>query len=182
MRTLVRLTGYTVAMIVLAACATPEQRVRVDQAEGGLPNCRTFAWHPIPGDIASFTDQRVKVAVMEQLKAKGYAETAENPDCRIAYQLTTNEVPRRKPGVGVGVGGGSRGVGGGIGITLPIGRKSGYTGTFTLDVIEAAKNAQVWRGSVDVGLETAEVSESEAQQLAEEVLGKYPNSSDGVTR
>ena len=175
MRTLVQLTNLAVAMTLLTACAAPEQRVRVDQAEGGLPNCRAFAWHPVPGDVASFTDQRVKTAVMDQLKAKGYAESAENPDCRIAYQLTTSEIPRQKPGVGVGVGGGSRGVGGGIGITLPVGRKSGYTGTFSLDVIDAAKNAQVWRGSIDVGLESAGISESEAQQLAEEVLGDYPN-------
>lgn len=161
---------------LLIACATSTEQVRVDQAEGGLPACRTFAWHATPGDAASFTDQRVRTAVMQQLKTKGYQEVDDKADCRIAYRLTTREIPKTKPGVGVGVGGGSRGVGGGIGVTLPIGRKSGFTGTFTLDVIDAAKNAQVWSGSLDTELEGSEVTEAEAADLAEQVLGRYPNS------
>ncbi len=159
----------------LAACATPSSQVRVDQAESGLPNCRTFAWHAPTGDLASLNDQRIRSAVMAQLKAKGYQEVADKPDCRIAYQLTTREIPKAKPGVGVGVGGGSGGVGGGIGVSLPIGRKSGFTGTFVLDVIDSAKNAQVWSGSIDTELATAEPSESEARDLVQEVLSAYPN-------
>ena len=160
---------------VLAGCAATTHQVRVDQTEGGLPACRTFAWHATPGDVASFSDQRVRTAVMQQLKAKGYQEVEDKPDCRIAYRLTTREIPKAKPGVGVGVGGGSGGVGGGIGVTLPIGRKSGFVGTFTLDVIDAAKNAQVWSGALDAELEGNEVSDAEAADLAERVLGKYPN-------
>lgn len=160
----------------LAACATPTDRVRVDQAEGGLPHCRTFAWHAAPGDVTSLTDQRVKSAVMAKLKDKGYQEVADKPDCRIAYHLTTREIPKSKPGVGVGVGGGSGGIGGGIGVSLPIGRKSGFTGTFTLDVIDNAKNAQVWSGSLDAQLAAADISEGEAQDLAAEVLSAYPSS------
>jgi hypothetical protein len=159
----------------LTACATPSSRVRVDQAEGGIPNCRTFAWHAAPGDVASLSDQRVRAAVMEQLKAKGYQEVADRPDCRIAYHLTTREIPKAKPGVGVGVGGGSGGVGGGIGVSLPIGRKSGFTGTFVLDVIDNAKNSQVWSGSLDAELAASDVSESEARDLAKEVLSALPD-------
>jgi hypothetical protein len=165
-----------VAVTALSACAAPPSRVRVDQAEGGPPNCRTFAWHGTPGDVASFSDQRVRGAVMEQLKAKGYEEVTDKADCRIAYQLTTRETPKAKPGVGVGVGGGSGGVGGGIGVSLPIGRKSGFTGTFALDVIDNAKNAQVWNGSVDAELSAADISESEAHDLAKQVLSAYPDS------
>jgi hypothetical protein len=165
-----------VVATVLSACAAPSSRVRVDQAEGGLPNCRTFAWHATPGDTASLSDQRVRAAVMEQLKAKGYEEVADKADCRIAYQLTTRELPKAKPGVGVGVGGGSGGARGGIGISLPIGRKSGFTGTFLLDVIDSTKNAQVWRGSVETELESGDVSDTEARDLAKEVLTAYPDS------
>jgi hypothetical protein len=113
---------------------------------------------------------------MEQLKAKGYEEVTDKADCRIAYQLTTRELPKAKPGVGVGVGGGSGGVGGGIGISLPIGRKSGFVGTFLLDVIDGTKNAQVWRGSVETELEGTDVSDAEARELAKEVLSAYPDS------
>lgn len=171
-----RILGASIIAIAVAGCAAPSERVRVDQAEGGLPNCRTFAWHAAPGDVTSLTDQRVKAAVMARLADKGYQEVADKPDCRIAYHLTTREIPKAKPGVGVGVGGGSGGIGGGIGISLPIGRKSGFTGTFTLDVIDNAKNAQVWSGSLDAQLAAADVSEGEAQDLATEVLSAYPNS------
>lgn len=166
----------SIAAIALTGCATSSERVRVDQADGGLPNCRTFAWHAAPGDVTSLTDQRVRAAVMTQLKTKGYQEVADKADCRIAYHLTTRELPKAKPGVGVGVGGGSGGLGGGIGVSLPIGRKSGFTGTFTLDVIDSAKNAQVWSGSLDAELATAEVGEGEAKDLATEVLAAFPNS------
>ena len=160
---------------LFAGCAAPASKVRVDQAEGGLPNCQTFAWHAVSGDAASLADQRVRAAVLEELKAKGYAENAEKPDCRITYHLATREIPKSKPGVGVGVGGGSGGVGGGIGISLPIGRKDGYTGTFTLDVIDGAKNAQVWSGSTDVEIESAEITDRDAVSLAKDVLQAYPD-------
>lgn len=162
-------------MSLLAACATPETQVRVQQAEEGLPNCKSFAWYAAPGDVVSLADQRVRAAVMAQLAAKGYATVEENADCRIAYALTTREIPKAKPGVGIGVGGGSHGVGGGIGVSLPVGRKAGHAGTFTLDVIDAAKNAQVWSGSLEVELDGAEPSDEEARKLAERVLSAYPD-------
>lgn len=120
-------------------------------------------------------DQRVRAAVFAKLKAKGYQESTDKPDCKIAYHLSMREIPKAKPGVGVGVGGGSRGVGGGIGISLPIGRKAGFTGTFTLDVIDATKNAQVWSGSLDTEFAAEEVSEGEATELARQVLASYPD-------
>jgi hypothetical protein len=112
---------------------------------------------------------------MAKLKDKGYEEVADKADCRIAYHLATREIPKSKPGVGVGVGGGSGGIGGGIGVSLPIGRKSGFTGTFTLDVIDNAKNAQVWSGALDTELAATDVSDNEAKMLADEVLSAYPD-------
>jgi hypothetical protein len=179
---IIHIWSLAAAAIVLAACASRASQVRVDQAAGGLPNCRTFAWHAAPGDTASFSDQRVKAAVMSELKSKGYEESADKADCKIAYHLTTREIPKAKPGVGVGVGGGSGGVGGGIGISLPIGKKSGFTGTFTLDVIDAAKNAQVWSGAIDAELATADISDEEAGALANDVLSAYPDKKDADTQ
>lgn len=164
---------------LLAGCAAQTSNVRVDSAEGGLPSCRTFAWNPIGGDAASLTDQRVRTQVMQTLQAKGYAESADKPDCRIAYHLVTREVPPSKPKVGVGMGGGSRGVGGGIGISLPIGKSKAMNGTFTLDIIDAAKNAQVWSGALDASFSAAELDDAEAKAVVEKVLERYP---DRVTK
>jgi hypothetical protein len=163
-------------LAAMTGCAASAPQVRVDSIEGALPNCQTFAWNPSPGtDAASFTDQRVQGIVMQTLEAKGYTQSADKPDCRIAYHLATHENPQSKPRVGVGMGGGSGGVGGGVGISLPIGKKKAQSGTFTLDVIDASKNAQVWSGSIDAGFESAELSDADARAVVEQVLAKYPD-------
>jgi hypothetical protein len=161
---------------VLAGCtATAPSKVRVDMAETGLPNCQTFEWLPTPQQPATFTEQRVKSEVMSKLKEKGYSEATEKGDCKVTYALDVHERPANKPGVGVGVGGGSGGVGGGVGITLPIGKRNEQAGTFTIDVVDAAKNAQVWSGSLDATFLKAELNEDEAREIVAKVLEKYPD-------
>src|SRR6188768_754972 len=106
----VRVTRLSVAASVVigaalftAGCAAPNSAVRVDSIEGQLPTCHTFAWNPQPtGDATSITDQRVRNAVMQTLQSKGYTETTDKADCRIAYQVNTQHVPPPKPRVGVG--------------------------------------------------------------------------------
>jgi hypothetical protein len=73
------------------------------------------------------------------------------------------------------MGGGSGGLGGGIGISLPVGKSKAGRGTFTLDVIDSAKNAQVWSGSLDAEFDSADISVKEANELVREVLAKYPD-------
>lgn len=162
-------------LALLAGCtATAPSKVRVDMAESGLPDCRSFEWLPTSQQPASLTEQRVKSEVMAQLKRKGYSEVTEKGDCRVTYVLDVYERPRSKPSVGVGAGGGSRGVGGGIGVSLPIGKRNGQAGTFTIDVVDAAKNAQVWSGSIDATFAKAELNEDEVREIVTRVLEKYP--------
>ena len=73
------------------------------------------------------------------------------------------------------MGGGSRGIGGGIGVSLPVGKRKGERVTFTLDVIDSAKNAQVWSGTIDAAFDSPELSESEAQEVVDAVLARYPD-------
>jgi hypothetical protein len=168
--------SLVVVAIAVAGCAsTSSSPVRVDVAESGLPKCQTFDWLPTAQQPASFTEQRIKTQVMAQLKQKGYAESAEKPDCRITYVLDIHERPKQKPSVGVGAGGGSGGIGGGIGVSLPIGKKNEQAGTFTIDVVDAAKNAQVWSGSLDATFAKAEINEDEAREVVTEVLKKFPD-------
>jgi hypothetical protein len=163
------------SVLLLSACASTGSQVRIDKADTfDAVQCQSFAWHAPSDQPASFTDQRVRNHVMAALKAKGYAEVNENPSCRVSYVLSTRERPRSRPGVGVGVGGGSGGIGGGIGVTLPVGRKS-EAGTFTLDIIDSAKNAQVWSGSVEGAFGSAELTDDEAKSLVEEVLAEFPD-------
>lgn len=166
---------FVVCALSLGACATTGSQVRVDKADAfDAAQCTSFAWHSPSKEPASFTEQRVRDHVMSTLKAKGYAEAAENPGCRVSYVLATRETPKSRPGVGVGVGGGSGGLGGGIGVTLPVGRKS-ESGTFTLDVIDSTKNAQVWSGSIDSAFKSAELTDDEAREVVEQVLAAFPD-------
>ena len=164
------------ALWTLSGCATTQSSaVRVDKGDTDLAKCRTFDWHPVSADAASFSEQRVRAAALKQLEAKGYTLSTDKPDCRITYLLPTQEQQKRKPTVGVGVGGGSGGVRGGIGVGVPIGRHKEQIGTLTLDIVDVAQNAQIWSGSVDVGLHGLEISEEEANEAVGLILGKFPD-------
>lgn len=167
------------SLLVLAAtsclAAATTSKVRVDKAEGELPQCESFVWLAAPGDAVSLTEQRVKAEAMRQLAAKGYTELNDNAACKITFHFSASaEQKKSGPKIGIGVGGGSGGIGGGIGLGLPIGKKT-QPGTFTLDVIDAARNAQVWSGTVDTKSAAAELSEAEAKEIVQKVLEKYPD-------
>lgn len=173
-------SSLTAVLIVLASTnAMAASKVRVDKLEGPLPQCQSFAWIATPGDATSLTEQRVREEVTAVLQAKGYTvvaqDAADKADCRIAYHFAASAEQRRSgPSVGVGAGGGSGGIGGGIGIRLPIGGKK-TSGTFTLDVVDGSRNAQVWSGSMDTATKTAELSSGEAKSIVEKILAEYPN-------
>lgn len=172
--------GAILALTLLGAagCAATAPQVRVDRADVDLAKCRTFAWLPAAEEAASLTEQRVRAAVMQELEKKGYSAAGEQrPDCRITYILAVHERAPQKPRIGVGAGGGSGGVRGGVGVSFPIGRTNPYAGEFTLDVIDAASNVQIWSGSLDASLRASELSEAEATELVSAVLAEYPDRS-----
>jgi len=170
-----RSASLVLSALLIAGCtATAPSRVRVDMAESGLPDCQSFEWLP-QQQPASLSEQRIKSAVMAELERKGFSTASEKGDCRVTYVLDVHERPKSKPSVGVGAGGGSRGVGGGIGVSLPIGSRNEHAGTFTIDIIDAAKNAQVWSGSVDATFKDAELNDEEVRELVATVLAKYPD-------
>jgi hypothetical protein len=163
------------ALLALAGCATPGSDVRVDRGDTDLAKCRTFDWHPASSDAASFTEQRVRTAALKQLQEKGYTLATDKPDCRITYVLSTQDRPKPKPSVGVGAGGGSGGVRGGIGVSLPIGGHKTQVGTFTLDIVDVAQNAQIWSGTVDVSYRAGEVTDEDAAEAVRVILAEFPD-------
>jgi hypothetical protein len=170
------ITCMVAAPLTLSGCATTQSSaVRVDKGDADFATCRTFDWHPASADAASFSEQRVRAAALKQLEAKGYTLSTDKPDCRIAYLLPTQDRQKRKPTVGVGVGGGSGGVRGGIGVGVPIGRHKEQIGTLTLDIVDVARNAQIWSGSVEVGLHGQEIGEEEATEAVGLILGEFPD-------
>jgi hypothetical protein len=167
--------SLTSALLALSGCATQRADVRVDKADSDLGKCSTFDWRPVSSDAASFTDQRVRAAALKHLEEKGYTLATDKPDCQITYALSTQEQPKPKPSVGVGVGGGSGGARGGIGVSLPIGRSKEQIGTFTIDIVDVTQNAQIWSGSVDVGIQGKQISDEEADEAVRVILEKFPD-------
>lgn len=163
-----------IAVLAVSGCATPASAVRVDRIEGPLPKCDRIAWLSA-ASTATLTEQRVRTAALAQLQKKGYTIVEDKPDCRLTYVMATSEQPRARPSVGVGAGGGSRGIGGGIGISLPIGHRDRYAGTFTIDVVDATTNTQVWSGSLDASFGGAELTSEEANEAVETVLAQFPD-------
>ena len=169
------IASMAAVLVALSGCAAQSSAVRVDKGDADLTKCRTFDWHPASADAASFSEQRVRAAALKQLETKGYTLSTEKPDCRIAYLLPTQDTQKRKPTIGVGVGGGSGGVRGGIGVGVPIGSHKEQIGTLTLDIVDVASNAQIWSGSVDVGLHGQEIGEEEANEAVGLILAKFPD-------
>jgi hypothetical protein len=167
--------GFAIASIALGGCATTGSPVRVDKGETDLAKCRTFDWLSPSKEAASFTEQRVRAAALQRLQEKGYTVAAENPDCRVTYVLSSYERAKPKPSIGVGGVGGSGGVRGGIGVSLPIGKRNQRGGTFTIDVVDVAQNAQIWSGSIDASFDSEELNDDEAREAVRIVLAEFPD-------
>jgi hypothetical protein len=60
-------------------------------------------------------------------------------------------------------------------VGVPIGRHKEQIGTLTLDIVDVAQNAQIWSGSLEVGLHGLEISEEEANEAVGLILGKFPD-------
>lgn len=169
------LSPVLLAALIAGGCASTGSAVRVDRAEVDLSMCRSFSWLPAASEATSLTEQRVRSEALRQLQEKGYEIRDEHPDCRITYVASIHEQPQPRPRVGVGATGGSRGVHGGVGVHLPIGRRAAYSGTFTLDVIDAARKAQIWSGSLDASFDGPELTDEEARRAVEIILAEFPD-------
>lgn len=167
--------GFSLVPIFLSGCAATSSPVRVDKGDTDLAKCRAFDWLSPSKEAASFTEQRVRAAALRQLQEKGYTISSETPDCRVTYLLSSYERAKPRPSIGVGGVGGSGGVRAGIGVSLPIGGGDGRTGTFTIDVVDVAQNAQIWSGSIDASFESEELNEDEARAAVRIVLAEFPD-------
>lgn len=161
-------------VLFLAGCASAP-RLSVEQAPEPIA-CSRFAWFMPADQPETFVDRRMRTEVMEVLAAKGYTVDDPEPDCLVAYRLVTDTRYRPGPSVGIGMGGGSGRVGGGVGVNVPVGESSRASGRLSLDVIDAARNAQVWSGTLDKAARSAEPTAEEIRMAVAEILAAFPDS------
>jgi len=185
--------AFAMAALLCVACASPP-KVRVDKdSSTNFASYKTFGWlatqkapapevQPIPGQEAApapvntLAENRVRNAVVAALQPKGYTLNEANPDFRVSYSLNVYE-KQKDSGmrIGVGAGGGGGNMSGGVGLSIPVGKSKNMVGTMTIDIIDAARNAQVWTGSYEQKVDAEGMSDESTNKLVATILERFPN-------
>lgn len=183
-----------VFLLVLSACASP--KIGYDYDPGAnFSTYRTYEW--LPGNQEKTGDRRVdnsqldiriRTAVGAQLHVKGYRAANDRPDFYVAYSALLNDMT---PDVSSryysqGMAGGpfvlsvdTRSPNGATtGAIPPANDSSSYlTGTLLIDIVDAASNKLVWRGTaagaVDPGLTSVERDER-IRRIVRDILSHFP--------
>lgn len=167
------LAGMALVSLALAAggCAAPP-RLHVDTADEPLA-CTSFGWLET-GQRASIAEQRLLAEVMRALAGKGYALDEEAPDCRVSGVIYTGARPGSPVRVGIGAGSWGGGFGGSVGVSLPVGGGARTVGHLAIDVIDIARNAEVWRGTLENAFPTPEPTSEQISGAVDQVLAEFP--------
>ena len=151
-RTIIR--PLLLAWVMLAGCAaTPPQPESMRDPTANFSSYRTFGWAPAPGVSGTdaplqLLDRNIRESIVAEMRRKGYEESAESPDLRIAYETASTEKIESQPvRVGVGVGSWGGNVGGSINVGTPSVRNY-EEGTLVIHAIDSARNAEVWQGRI----------------------------------
>jgi len=151
-RTIIR--PLLLACVMLAGCAaTPPQPESMRDPTANFSSYRTFGWAPAPGVSGTdaplqLLDRNIRESIVAEMRRKGYEESAESPDLRIAYETASTEKIESQPvRVGVGVGSWGGNVGGSINVGTPSVRNY-KEGTLVIHAIDSARNAEVWQGRI----------------------------------
>jgi Domain of unknown function (DUF4136) len=182
------------AALLLASCASPP-KVRVDKdTSTNFASYKTFGWlgsqrapaaaEVVPGQAAapaapemnSLTTNRVRNAVTAVLQAKGYVFDEAHPDFKVGYALNVYE-HQKDSGmrIGLGAGGGGGHAGGSVGVSIPVGATKNLMGTMTIDIIDGARNAQVWTGSYEQKVQGENISDEDANRIVSIILTYFPH-------
>jgi len=168
------------AIVLVAGCATPPpqpQSMRDPAAD--FSAYRTFGWAPVQGVAGSdaplqLLDKNIRAAITAEMQRKGYAESQDNPDLRIAYETAKAEKIENNPvRVGIGVGGWGGNVGGSVNVGSPSIRNFSE-GRLVIHAIDAAKNAEVWQGSIAGRLTRGSVEPAAIQHAVSTAMRDFP--------
>lgn len=161
--------------LVLVACATPAPRIVTDRT-ASAPECRAMAWAPVDDRPLTLVDQQLRELLLATMGDKGYALDADGADCLLYHRFGTGQAaPRSGPSVGLGVGGGSSRVGGGVGLSFPIGGGSRTGAQLVVDVVDAARNEQVWGATAELTLAGPQPTRAELADAVARLLHQFPD-------
>jgi len=144
---------------------------------------KTFDWMQVPekAGISSFVVQRVKDAVNEQLKAKGFTLSSSKPDFLIAEHLgKEDKVQTTDWGYNYGAATRYRRGYGGVYGESTVSTYEYMEGSLILDFVNPESKKLIWRGSAKTevqNMRTPEKSEKVINKIVKAILKKFPPSS-----
>lgn len=136
---------------------------------------KTYDFYPdIASGLTELDDKRIQRITDSLLREKGFRRFDE-PDLLVNFYATEHsEAPRST--IGVGIGGGGRNVGVGVSGGIPIGGRE-IVQKFTLDLIDAQKDALIWQGSLEGRYKeksTPEIKEQHYLAVLRKILKEFP--------
>lgn len=182
--------GSLCAFMIIAGCASspdvytqvaPGSDFRAIQSYGFMPELSTDK-----GDYQSLETNFLKVAVAQQLDAKGLRYDPRNPDVLMNFFILTDEKIQTRQTSTVGVGySGYYGYRGGRygGFGVPMGGMGYETtvqqyteGTLTIDMIDPNERKLLWEGTIKgrVTKDAVKNMESTIDKAVAEVFAKFP--------
>ena len=152
-RNLVGILALLATALAGGCASSPPQPESMRDPGADFSAYRTFYWAPAPGVSDAdaplrLLDQTIRAAIAAEMKRRGYVESAENPDLRIAYDTASQEKVESNPvRVGIGMGSWGGNFGGSVNVGSPSVRNY-QEGTLVIHAIDAGRNAEVWQGRV----------------------------------
>jgi len=176
------LQGALVVSAVLICCGlAAAQDIRYNFARGtDFSKYKTYKWVRVPNAQYpnQILDSQITAAIDSQLAAKGLTKTEGDSDLFVAYQVAVNQEKEWNSfstGDGMWGWGGWGGWGGMQSTTTT--SKTINIGTLNLDMYDAAKKQQVWRGAASKtlgsGKDPRKVEKNINKAMAK-LLKKYP--------
>jgi hypothetical protein len=173
-----------VVAVVVMSCA-PSITVKQDSDKtANFASLKTFDWLPVPttavGSVKaaiernSLLDKRVKTAVNEQLAAKGYTQSSDNPDVMVTYHVGVDDkINVTDWGYGYAGYGRYSGWGGGSSVDVYQYKE----GTLLIDIIDAKTKQLIWRGAGTGTVDPDAPTEKREQRLSNavaQIMANYP--------
>ncbi len=170
----------TLALGLAAGCASaPPEPESMRDPGADFSAYRTYGWAPAPGvDTADaplmLLDRNIRAAIAAELQRRGYVESKESPDLRIAWETASAEKVESNPvrvGIGVGSWGGS--FGGSVNVGSPSVRNY-REGTLVIHAIDAGRNAEVWQGRVSGRISKGSVEPAAVNTAVSTAMRDFP--------
>jgi hypothetical protein len=164
---------------LIAGCATaPAEPAVMKDAQANFGAYKTFAWYPQgnANRAQSIVDGYIRTAITNAMQAKGYVAAPEGAqaDLLVEYDAASEQKLKEKPfRIGIGVGGYGSSGGASVGATSS-GVKEVKEGTLVIHVVDPARNAEVWRGSVARELKAGTADPAIVNEAVADAFSDFP--------